>query len=128
MSTFFIEGTPAPQGSKRHIGNGRMVEASKKLPKWRKQIIDTIQAQYEGEPIDRPVRVTAYFFMPKPAKPRFDTPATMPDLDKLCRALGDGLEQSGLLKNDSRIVCWNATKHYGTPTGVQVIIEEHEGD
>ena len=28
------DGVPAPQGSKKHVGRGRMVEASKTLPAW----------------------------------------------------------------------------------------------
>jgi hypothetical protein len=29
--SIFIVGDPAPQGSKRHVGNGVMIEASKKV-------------------------------------------------------------------------------------------------
>ena len=107
-----------------------LVEPSKKLPAWRKQIEDTARREYEGEPIDRPVRVAVDFFMPKPQKPRFERPATAPDLDKLCRAIGDGLEKGGVLGNDSRIVEWVARKHYAdTPDdqGARVAIE-HLGD
>lgn len=89
-----------------------MIESSKTLPAWRKQIEDTAQNEYEGEPIDQPVKVTVDFFMPKPAKPMFDIPATAPDLDKLCRAIGDGLEKGGVLRNDSRITHWEARKFY----------------
>ena len=107
-----------------------MIEASKKLPKWRKQIIDTIQAQYKGEPIDRPVRVTAYFFMPKPAKPKFPYPAVPADADKLARALGDAMQISGLIKDDARIVDWVISKRYPDDgiTGVKFTIEEVQGD
>lgn len=89
-----------------------MIESSKTLPAWRKQIEDTAQNEYKGEPIDRPVRVAVDFFMPKPQKPRFEWPATAPDLDKLQRAIGDGLEKGGVLRNDSRIVHWEARKFY----------------
>ena len=133
MISFYICGEPAPQGSKTAFVRGRravLVETSKKLPAWRKQIEDTARREYEGEPIDRPVRVAVDFFMPKPQKPRFEWPATAPDLDKLQRAIGDGLEKGGVLKNDSRIVEWVARKHYAdTPDdqGVRVAIE-HLGD
>ena len=128
MISFFICGEPAPQGSKTAFVRGRravLVETSKKLPAWRKQIEDTARREYEGEPIDQPVRVAVDFFMPKPQKPRFDMPATAPDLDKLCRAIGDGLEKGGVLRNDSRIVHWEARKHYAdTPEemGVHITI------
>ena len=115
MISFFIRGEPAPQGSKTAFVRGRravLVETSKKLPAWRKQIEDTARREYEGEPIDQPVKVTVDFFMPKPQKPRFDMPSTAPDLDKLQRAIGDGLEKGGVLRNDSRIVHWEARKYY----------------
>ena len=38
MIWFFVPGVPAPQGSKRHVGNGRMVESSKDLPAWRHSV------------------------------------------------------------------------------------------
>lgn len=128
MISFFIRGEPAPQGSKTAFVRGRravLVETSKKLPEWRKQIEDTARREYEGEPIDQPVKATVDFFMPKPAKPMFDMPATAPDLDKLQRAIGDGLEKGGVLRNDSRIVHWEARKHYAnTPeeTGAHITI------
>ena len=132
MTAFFVEGLPSPQGSKKHIGNGRMIESSKTLPKWRKAIKAAAEQHHTGEPIDQPVKVTVDFFMPKPAKPMFDMPATAPDADKLERAVGDGLEQGGLLKNDSRIVGWCSWEHWaeeGEPTGALIRVElAHIGD
>ena len=127
LAKFRVYGLPAPQGSKRSIGNNRFIESSKKLPAWRKAIEDTVRREYQGEPIDQPVFVRADFFVPRPKNPRFDVPATPADTDKLQRALGDGLEKGGVLKNDSRIVRWEAQKHYATddePTGVNVEILE----
>ena len=37
------------------------------------------------------------------------------DLDKLQRCVGDAMEQSGVLTNDSRIIHWIATKRYAHP-------------
>ena len=36
-------GIPAPQGSKRHVGNGIMIEQSASLPAWRNQLIYDIK-------------------------------------------------------------------------------------
>ena len=36
--TITVHGTPAPQGSKRHVGNGVMVESSKKVKPWRQDV------------------------------------------------------------------------------------------
>lgn len=125
MITFWVDGIPAPQGSKKHVGNGRLIESSKALPAWRKAVTEAARQAHTETPIDRPVTVRADFFMPRPKRPRFDVPATAPDLDKLQRAIGDGMEQGGLLANDSRIVQWVATKHYGERTGCQVTVFDH---
>ena len=103
-----------------------MIESSKALPAWRKAVTEAARQAHTETPIDRPVTVQADFFMPKPKRPRFDVPATAPDLDKLQRAIGDGMEQGGLLANDSRIVQWIATKHYGDTTGCRITITNHK--
>ena len=52
---------------------------------------------------------------------------TTPDLDKLIRAVGDGVAtDAGLLKDDSRIVSINAEKRYCVepePFGALIMIE-----
>ena len=52
---------------------------------------------------------------------------TTPDLDKLIRAVGDGIAtDAGLLKDDSRIVSINAEKRYCVepePLGALILIE-----
>ena len=49
-------------------------------------------------------------------KPSWDTPWPIADevgdTDKLCRNLGDALEQSGLISNDRNIVKWAAVKRW----------------
>ena len=36
--TVIVYGTPAPQGSKRHVGHGRMIEQSKRVKPWRNDV------------------------------------------------------------------------------------------
>ena len=38
MLKIFVTGDPAPQGSKRHVGGGVLVESCKRLPDWRKDV------------------------------------------------------------------------------------------
>lgn len=123
--TFQIQGTPAPQGSKRHVGGGRMIESSKKLKPWRDKLIRELKANYTGQPLDEPIEVTAAFFMPKPQRPRFQEPAVTPDADKLARAVGDALQHAGVIKDDSRITQWRITKRYHPQgwTGAHITIE-----
>ena len=46
---FEVIGTePAPQGSKRYLGNGRFVEASKKLEPWRRAVAEAVEAMFEA--------------------------------------------------------------------------------
>lgn len=128
--SFRVYGQPSPQGSKRYVGNGRMIESSKKLPAWRKAVTDAARQVAPKQPLDCPVSVQAVFWLPKPQKPRFNAPATQQgDLDKLCRAVGDSIEAAGVLKNDARITTWHATKHYATPTnppGAHITITTQE--
>lgn len=110
--SFWVGGEPAPQGSKRHVGGGRLIESSKKLPAWREAVRSAAAEHAPKEPFDQPVILWADFYLPKPKKPRFWSPAVTPDLDKLLRALNDGLEAGGVVRNDSRVVEVSASKNY----------------
>ena len=106
-------GEPAAQGSKKHVGNGRMVEMSKKLPKWRAAVeaAARLAAGPSWEPIDAAVSVSGVVQLRKPKTTKYpDYPAGPPDTDKLQRAIGDALTKSGVIADDSRIVHWNIQK------------------
>ncbi len=123
--TLTIIGRPAGQGSKRHVGGGRMIEQSKYLPAWRRACIDQMRQQYDGEPLDGPLEVTATFYLKRPKKPKFSAPAVPPDADKLIRAIGDALTQARVVVDDARITTWHATKQYATgQTGATITIKE----
>lgn len=125
---FRAYGTPRPQGSKRYVGNGRFVEASNVKP-WRTAIANAVFSAWTREGMQEftePVVVTAVFFMPKPKTVKRIFPSVAPDLDKLCRALGDALSvDSSVLVDDSLIIRWDATKVYAPKPeleGVEVTI------
>ena len=136
--SFTIPGIPQQQGSKRYVGNGRSIEANKNLGPWREVAISrALQAKPEGRgpTFTGPVLVTAVFYFPRPKghygsgrnahKLRPSAPywhASAPDLDKLCRATGDILSQSGILQDDRLIVIWSALSQYGDPR-VEVEVE-----
>ena len=63
---FEIKGIePAPQGSKRHVGNGRMIEASAKVKPWRFAVSQAaLESDYELT--DRPVMVQITFMFSRP--------------------------------------------------------------
>ena len=117
-----VYGTPAPQGSKRHVGGGRMVEASRKVGPWREAVVsEAIRLGFDGQRIDDAVAVRVTFYLPRPvghsgaqgvktSAPAW--PAKVPDLDKLLRSTLDGLVQAAVLFDDSRVVIIHARKTY----------------
>ncbi len=122
--SFFVPGEPITEGSTRAFTSGQRVvvthDRGPELDAWRTRVKRAAQeaAREAGwEPrYDGPVAVAAAFFLPRPksAKKRL-VPHVKPDLDKLIRAVGDALapyKQPGVLKDDSRIVTWRATKDY----------------
>lgn len=128
---FIVRGVePAPQGSKRHVGNGVMIEASKKVAPFRAAVADAVHHEFmasgDTRPITDPCVVWATFYLPKPPSVKRLWPSVMPDTDKLCRSLGDGMSvNTDALADDSLIVRWVATKVYAaTPAdiGVRVTI------
>ena len=122
-------GTPRPQGSKRHVGNGRLVEASDVKP-WRATVANAaFQAMSdEGlETFDTPLVVEVVFFLPRPRSVKRLWPSVAPDTDKLCRAIGDAVSiDSPIVSDDSLIVRWHASKVYADDRepGVWVSIRE----
>jgi crossover junction endodeoxyribonuclease RusA len=116
--TFFVPGRCAPQGSKRSVGRGRFVEASKYLPAWRKAITEfAIYAatEHSWDTEAGPVQLEVTFFLERPASispSKRPYPIVPPDVDKLVRAIGDGLTDAGVWGDDSQVVELIARKRY----------------
>jgi crossover junction endodeoxyribonuclease RusA len=125
ISKFAVFGVPAPQGSKRHIGNGRMIEASKYLPAWRKAIETECQSLFE-EPMDGALEVELWFYLPKPSSVSREYPTVMPDTDKLVRGVLDGLTKGAAIVDDKLVVDLHAYKRYSVDgwTGVHITITQ----
>ena len=152
--SFTVPGVPAPQGSPKIVrrggGKAGLAIDSPKLKAWRTnakyhasaaarmqgkykrqnfEAHDDVSRQQHRKVIyDRPVMVRAKFFMPKVKRPLFDIPAVKPDLDKLCRAIGDVLENANIVSNDSRIVEWHASKHYSDTPRAEITVSAYEED
>lgn len=118
MISLRVFGDPAPQGSKKVV-RGRLIEASKKLKPWRAAIEKACQP-YANENIHLgPVRLEVDFYLPRPASVKTTgknarlLPIVPPDCDKLVRAVGDGIGQSGYIwGDDSQVVEILARKFY----------------
>lgn len=118
--TFRVSGmAPAPQGSKRHLGNGVMVESCKRVKPWRILVAEAAAAS--GASLLRgPVSMSAVFLFArpkghygkrglKPSAPRWHS--VKPDVSKLQRSTEDAL--SGILfEDDARITSATISKRY----------------
>ena len=124
--TLWVPGLPVPQGSKtiaRDRANTKQWlrdNNANALKAWRLKV--ATQADI-GVEFDVPVTVELSFYLPKPKKPRWPVPAVKPDIDKLTRAVLDGLVDGGMLSNDSRVVSCNLTKAYASWGGPGVAIK-----
>jgi len=115
---FEVVGLPAAQGSKRHVGNGVMVETSKNLKPWRAAVAAAARdiAADVGQ-YDEPLHMEVCFRFPMPKSRRaavrslgIALKTTAPDLDKLIRSTGDALTTSGLIRDDALICSVHASK------------------
>jgi Holliday junction resolvase RusA-like endonuclease len=109
-----VTGDPASQGS-HAIMHGRIVQVnSSKHKAWRKAIVQEAIATLpeDWQPIDEPCELIVNFYLPKPKTVDRQLPSVSPDLDKLIRAVGDSLTDSGVVIDDSRIVRISARKLY----------------
>lgn len=134
---FDVVGEPAPQGSKRHVGGGRMVESSTDVRPWRELVqnaaLDAVAEYPEWLAVpDKPVQLAVVFHLRRPAsisEAKRPFPSVKPDLDKLVRSTMDALTTSGAVADDSRIVVIAAGKRYaqaGEPLGAQIILATME--
>jgi Holliday junction resolvase RusA-like endonuclease len=123
-----IPGRPAPQGSKRaFIVNGKvnLVEQSKALPAYRKAIAAECLAQANlwTRQDYAPIAVYINFAFKAPRK-HGKYPITPPDVDKLCRAVLDGIGQSGVVwRDDSQVVVIQATKTYSQTERTEIEVK-----
>jgi Holliday junction resolvase RusA-like endonuclease len=129
MISFFIEGVPAPQGSKTgFVKNGRvvMIEASKKVKPWREAVVaETVKNV--ACTMTEPVEIALVFYLPKPKSVTRKWPSVKPDLDKLIRSTFDGLTTGGLYTDDALVIAVSASKEYSSDKiGCQVIATEVE--
>lgn len=134
--TFDVHGQPAMQGSKKHVGRGIMVEASKRTKPWRDNVRATTAAAVacdDWERLDGPVEVRLLFCFDRPAghyrtgrnatllrdnAPLFPANRSSGDVDKMQRAIFDAVVDAGAIKDDAQIVRVRVAK---------VWAGEHEG-
>ncbi|MFC8723671.1 RusA family crossover junction endodeoxyribonuclease [Streptomyces bacillaris] len=130
-----VRGIPGPQGSKRHVGGGRMIESSAKVKPWREAVVwasVAARTKIRGfTALTVPLRADMVFSFARPkghmgtgrnaglvrqsAPPR---PHVPPDLSKLARSTEDALTTAGVYRDDALIVDYGVLgKWYTTDRG-----------
>ena len=120
MTTFFVPGIPAPQGSKRHVGGGVMIESSKRLKPWRKRVNEAANEHRSRDAAvypDQAVSVDLEFILPRP---KYAVGKILPavkrvgDIDKLSRSILDSL--TGVcFGDDAQVTDLHASKRLADP-------------
>lgn len=118
MIQLTVFGVPGPQGSKKHVGRGVMIESSKKVKPWREAIKWAFLERY-GQ-VDRPVvrgPVALYvtFFLARSKSVKRKLPSVRPDLSKLVRSTEDALTEIGAWQDDACVVDTMSRKRYAGP-------------
>jgi crossover junction endodeoxyribonuclease RusA len=121
--TFVVYGLPAPQGSKRSLGNGILVESSKAVRPWRQDVKHAALACIPpGWDTTLPMSLSIVFRFKrpqsqigkrgvKPSAPVHNTSGRHGDLSKLVRSTEDAM--TGVAYDDDRqIVSMNVSKRY----------------
>lgn len=145
--SFSVLGRAAPQGSKRPVRTAaglRTVESSKAVGPYRQAVAHAaLQAAAALDEVTRrrlqtdPLHVAVTFMLARPkghlrsgrhwpaVKPTAPSrPAVYPDLDKLERALLDGLSMSQVIRDDAQVCIITSHKRYAHPGDPeQTIIE-----
>jgi Holliday junction resolvase RusA-like endonuclease len=117
---FFVDGLPVPQGSMKVI-NGRVIHnKGSELAAWRSAIALTAR-QKGARPLTDPMYIHIKFYLPKPRTVKRLHPSVAPDLDKLIRAVLDGLTAIAYV-DDGQVVSIVAEKAYGERIGADVSI------
>lgn len=121
----FVPGKAAPQGSKRHVGRGILVESSKDVKPWRESIrwafLGMSATARAFWPLQGPVVVELEFVLPRPkSAPKRTTPPAVkrPDIDKLQRAVLDAIGSAGVWGDDAQVVEIRARKRLAELTEV----------
>lgn len=137
-----VETKARGQGSKRHVGGGRMIEQSKHLPEFRRLIATAARAEatrigWEMLPRSAPARVHVtvlvkrprvhyrsgrYADQLRPGAPGFWA-VTTPDGDKVKRAILDALTAAGIWADDRQGVSLHIDRMWAESDVVQVVVE-----
>ena len=112
---FRVDGRPTPQGSKIRTRYGMREAGGDNLVLWREAVrSEACEARGDNLTMGGPLAVQLAFQLHRPKKPRYKFPIgkNSGDIDKLTRAVFDGLTTSGLIADDGLMVEAVITKTY----------------
>ena len=122
MISFRVDGKPIPQGSMKVIHGNIIHSQGSALAAWRSAV--GLGAKLAGaRPHADPVEISLIFIVARPRTVNRLAPSVPPDLDKLVRAVLDGLTAIAY-RDDAQVCTLTATKEYGDRPGVQVYISK----
>ena len=135
--SFVVYSRAAPQGSKRHVGNGVMVESSKRVKPFRVDVRKAAESVVlpPDWPMSAPMRVGFRFHFARPkshfkrdgvalskSAPEEATSHGLGDLEKLARSVNDALS-SVLFNDDRQVVEMHLAKAYDSEDLVIISVE-----
>jgi crossover junction endodeoxyribonuclease RusA len=115
VTSFRVFGRPAPQGSKKSVGRGRFIEASKYLPAWRAEVKQAAEENKPDSLYSGELALEVVFYLEKPKTVKRDAPTVPPDLDKLIRGICDAMTGT-VYEDDAQICKVTAFKKYASDT------------
>lgn len=124
-AAFEVLGVPAPKGSRTFLGRGASRESSEKCKPWVEAVAAIARIHRPaGRTLEPPYRVELGFSLPEPQRPKWGWPTRDGDLDKLVRAVLDGLVQGQLLLDDRHVTYIGTEKNFGEAkaNGVFVVV------
>ena len=119
---FFIAGRPIPQGSLKFINGHAIHVRAQDLALWRADIARVAKSIIWERAVES-VEVHLTFTLLKPKTVKRNEPFVRPDIDKLIRAVLDGLTGVAY-DDDQQVTKITAVKEYGTIEGVLIRITD----
>ena len=144
-----VYGIPRPQGSKRHVGRGIMVESSPHVAQWRNDVMAAAALAFKDAPITGPVELEIEFLFPrpkahfgtgrnadklKPSAPVHCVSRAYGDTSKLIRSTEDAISASSgypVIEDDSQVIRLSCAKRYvthGEPCGAVIRVRRSQYD
>jgi crossover junction endodeoxyribonuclease RusA len=130
---FIVYGHPAPKGSLRHVGNGRLVEQVKGSRPWREQVVVAAAQARDSmawETATGPVEVVSIVLIERPKTSRHEHPITRSsgDIDKHQRNILDALVDAQIIRDDSQVIRIRAEKTHAPRAGANITVRTIESD